>query len=94
MSKKYAEFDLEEIVYKQLENLNAMHDLQGIVKFKNNLIQTINQTLSEEIGKFQEQLAMYAIYEKVKIVTIREVGRLSSFGFLAMDCVMVETKCA
>lgn len=27
MSKKYAEFDLEEIVYKQLENLNAMHDL-------------------------------------------------------------------
>lgn len=38
---------MEEIIYKRLENLNAMHDLLGIMKFQNDLIQKINQTLSE-----------------------------------------------
>ncbi|MFT6816171.1 MAG: hypothetical protein ACJAZ3_002089 [Sphingobacteriales bacterium] len=30
MSKRYTKADLEEIVFKQLENLNAMHYLLGI----------------------------------------------------------------
>jgi hypothetical protein len=59
MSKKYTKADLEEIVYKQLENLNAMHDLLSIMKVQNDLIQGINQTLREEIGQFKEQQVMY-----------------------------------
>ena len=59
MSKRYTKSDLEEIVYKQLENLNAMHDLLSIMKIQNNLIQNINQTLREEIGQFKEHQVMY-----------------------------------
>jgi hypothetical protein len=59
MSKRYTKADLKEIVCKQLENLNAMQDLLGIMKFQNDLIQNINQTLREEIGQFKEQPVMY-----------------------------------
>ncbi|WP_242132605.1 hypothetical protein [Aestuariivivens marinum] len=54
MSKRYTKADLEEIIYKQLDNLNAMHDLLRIMKVQNDLIQNINQTLREEIGQFKE----------------------------------------
>ena len=66
MSKRYTKADLEEIVYKQLENLNAMHDLLGIMKFQNDLIKNINQTLREEIGQFKEQPVMYPTRRKSK----------------------------
>ena len=56
---KYTKADLERIVLTQLENLNAMHDLLGIMKFQNDLIQNINQTLREEIGQFKEKQVMY-----------------------------------
>ncbi|WP_422090779.1 hypothetical protein [Tenacibaculum ovolyticum] len=59
MSKRYTKADLEKIVYKQLENLNAMHDLLSIMKVQNDLIQNINKTLREEIGQFKEQQIMY-----------------------------------
>ena len=59
MSKRYTKSDLEQIVYKQLENLNAMHDLLSIMKVQNDLIQNINKTLREEIGQFKEQQIMY-----------------------------------
>jgi hypothetical protein len=36
-----------------------MQDLLGIMKFQNDLIQNINQTLREEIGQFKEQPVMY-----------------------------------
>ena len=58
MSKRYTKSDLEEIVYKQLENLNAMHDLLGIMKYQNDLIKNINHTLSKEIVHFKEQQVM------------------------------------
>ncbi|AXP79617.1 hypothetical protein CJ739_519 [Mariniflexile rhizosphaerae] len=64
MSKRYTKADLETIVYKQLENLNAMHDLIGIMKFQNNLLQNLNKTLSEEIGEFKEHQAMHPIRGK------------------------------
>ena len=64
MSKRYTKADLEMIVYKQLENLNAMHDLIGIMKFQNDLLQNLNKTLSEEIGEFKEQQAMHPIRSK------------------------------
>ncbi len=59
MSKRYTKADLEQIVYKQLDNLNAMHDLLRIMKIQNDLIQNINQTLREEIGQFKEKQVMY-----------------------------------
>lgn len=66
MSKRYTKADLEQIVYKQLENLNAMHDLLGIMKFQNDLIYNINQTLREEIGQFKKQQVMYPTRRKTK----------------------------
>ena len=66
MSKRYTKADLEEIVYKQLDNLNAMHDLLRIMKVQNDLIQNINQTLREEIGQFKEQQVMYPRRRKSK----------------------------
>ena len=64
MSKRYTKADLETIVYKQLENLNAMHDLIGIMKFQNDLLQNLNKTLSEEIGEFKEQQGMHPTRSK------------------------------
>ena len=66
MSRRYTKSDLEEIVYKQLENLNVMHYLLGIMKFQNDLIQNINQTLREEIGQFKEKQVMYPTRRKSK----------------------------
>ncbi len=66
MSKRYTKADLEEIVYKQLDNLNAMHDLLRIMKVQNDLIQNINQTLRKEIGQFKEQQVMYPTRRKSK----------------------------
>mgnify|MGYP005993895275 FL=1 len=66
MSKRYTKADLEQIVYKQLDNLNAMHDLLRIMKVQNDLIQNINQTLREEIGQFKEQQVMYPTRRKSK----------------------------
>ncbi|WP_242206707.1 hypothetical protein [Aestuariivivens insulae] len=66
MSRRYTKADLEAIVYKQLDNLNAMHDLLRIMKVQNDLIQNINQTLREEIGQFKEQQVMYPQRRKSK----------------------------
>jgi hypothetical protein len=43
-----------------------MHDLLGIMKFQNDLIQNVNQTLKEEIDQFKEQQAMHPIRRKSK----------------------------
>lgn len=66
MNRRYTKADLEEIVYTQLDNLNAMHDLLGIMKVQNDLIQNINQTLREEIGQFKKQQVMYPTGRKSK----------------------------
>ncbi|MBL4643980.1 MAG: hypothetical protein JKY44_10360 [Flavobacteriaceae bacterium] len=59
MKKRYTKAHLEEIVFAQLENLNAMHDLLGILKFQNNLILKINTSLKQEISEFKEQQVKY-----------------------------------
>jgi len=66
MSSRYTKADLENIVSTQLENLNAMHDLLGIMKFQNDLIHNINQTLREEICQFKKQQVMYPTRRKPK----------------------------
>jgi hypothetical protein len=37
MSSRYTKADFEKIVFFQLENLNAMHDLLSIMKHQNEL---------------------------------------------------------
>lgn len=52
MTKKYTKADLEEMVYLQQENLNAVHDLIGILKYQNNLLEEVNSQLKVEILRF------------------------------------------
>ncbi|MEM9341212.1 MAG: hypothetical protein AAGA66_20955 [Bacteroidota bacterium] len=47
--RKYTKADLEEIVFVQLENLNAMHDLLSIMKHQNALLEEANEKLRGEL---------------------------------------------
>ena len=55
MSRRYTKADLEEIVYTQLENLNAMHDLLSIMKHQNELLENTNRKLKDEISDFKRK---------------------------------------
>ena len=52
--KRYTKADLEELVYCQLENLNAMHDLLKIMKTQNELLENANKKLSDEVSDFKQ----------------------------------------
>lgn len=56
MSRRYTTFDLEEIVSVQLENLNAMHDLLSVMKHQNELLNSANKKLKDEITDFKQKL--------------------------------------
>ena len=62
----YTKADLEQLVSRQLENLNAMHDLLSIMKLQNDLIENINKTLREEILQFKTKRVTYATNRKAK----------------------------
>ncbi|QNR23646.1 hypothetical protein [Croceimicrobium hydrocarbonivorans] len=51
--KRYTKADLEQIVFTQLENLNAMNDLLRIMKTQNELLEKANKKLSREISDFK-----------------------------------------
>lgn len=53
---KYTKADLEQIVYTQLENLNAIHDLLRIMKMQNELIENANKKLKDEILDFKKRV--------------------------------------
>lgn len=53
MPTKYTKAQLEELVYAQLENLNAMHDLLRIIKTQNELLDNANKKLAEEISDYK-----------------------------------------
>lgn len=59
MSRTYTKADLEKIVYTQLENLNAMHDLLNIMKVQNELLHNANKKLKDEIFAFKEKQHVY-----------------------------------
>jgi len=59
MSRTYTKSDLEQIVYTQLENLNAMHDLLNIMKVQNELLHNANKKLKDEISEFKEKQHVY-----------------------------------
>ncbi|NAS14417.1 hypothetical protein [Poritiphilus flavus] len=54
--KRYTKADLEEIVYAQLENLNALHDLLSIMKHQNELLEKANMKLRDEITDFKQKM--------------------------------------
>jgi len=64
MSKRYTKADLEQIVYTQLENLNAIHDLLSIMKHQNELLNRANKKLKDEILEVKYRQAQYPIRKK------------------------------
>ena len=56
---RYTKEQLEEIVFTQLENLNAMNDLLQIMKLQNELIENTNKKLKDEISEFKETFIKY-----------------------------------
>ncbi len=54
--KRYTKADLEAIVSCQLENLNAMHDLLRIMKTQNELLESANKKLKDEISDFKAKV--------------------------------------
>ncbi|WP_299362156.1 hypothetical protein [Winogradskyella sp.] len=56
---RYTKAELEQIVYAQLENLNAMHDLISIMKHQNELIANANKKLKNEIEDFKKKIKPY-----------------------------------
>lgn len=56
MTKKYTKADLEELVYLQLENLNAVHDLIGVLKHQNDLLEQVNGSLKAEVLRFKKAI--------------------------------------
>ena len=56
MSRRYTKADLEQIVCGQLENLNAMHDLISIMKDQNELLNSANKKLKDEITNFKQKV--------------------------------------
>lgn len=65
MSTRYTKADLERIIFFQLENLDAMHDLLRIMKVQNELIENANKKLKEEINEIKEKL--YPVPKKRKV---------------------------
>lgn len=51
--KRYTKADLQELVYAQLKNLNAMHDLISLMKTQNELLNKANIKLQNEIDNFE-----------------------------------------
>ena len=56
MSRRYTKADLERIVSMQYENLNAIHDLLSIMKHQNELLNSANKKLKDEITDFNQKL--------------------------------------
>lgn len=55
-SQKYTKAQLEQVVYTQLENLNAIHDLLRIMKIQNELIENANKKLKDEVIDFKKRV--------------------------------------
>jgi|GEM_PF-644925 len=56
---RYTKEQLEQIVFTQLENLNAMNDLLRIMKVQNEIIANANKKLKDEILEFKESFVKY-----------------------------------
>ncbi|WP_417237230.1 hypothetical protein [Bizionia paragorgiae] len=61
---KYTKADLEQVVYTQLDNLNAIHDLLRVMKLQNELIENANKKLKDEIIDFKKRVNYYSTGKK------------------------------
>lgn len=59
LQKTYTKSQLEELIYSQLENLNAMNDLISIMCHQNDLLKNANKKLKAEITDFKERQMKY-----------------------------------
>lgn len=59
LQRTYTKSQLEELIYSQLENLNAMNDLISIMRHQNDLLKNANKKLKEEIADFKERQMKY-----------------------------------
>ncbi|WP_340200043.1 hypothetical protein [Ascidiimonas sp. W6] len=55
-NSRYTKADLERVVYTQLDNLNAIHDLLRVTKLQNELIESANKKLKDEIIDFKKRV--------------------------------------
>ena len=62
--RRHTKADLERIVYTQLQNLDAMHDLLRIMKVQNELLENANKKLSDEISDPKDKLVRYPTKRK------------------------------
>ena len=53
---RYTKAELERVVYMQLDNLNAIHDLLCIMKLQNELIENANKKLKDEVLDFKRRV--------------------------------------
>ncbi len=60
MSKRYTKADLEKIVYSQLENLDAMHDLLKIMKVQNDLLERMNKKFGFGLSGVNDTTVKYS----------------------------------
>jgi hypothetical protein len=61
--RKYTKANLEELVFCQLENLSAMHDLLSVMKTQTELLRKANKKLRDEVVEVK---AMYSSCMKSK----------------------------
>lgn len=59
LQRAYTKSQLEELVFSQLENLNAMNDLISIMRHQNELLKNANKKLKDEITNFKERPMNY-----------------------------------
>ncbi|MFC0186629.1 hypothetical protein [Pseudarcicella hirudinis] len=55
---------MEEFIYSQLEDLNAMNNLISIMHHQNDLLKKVNKKLKEEITAFKERQMKYPAGKK------------------------------
>lgn len=60
MKRNYTKADLEKIVYTQLENLDAMHDLLKIMKVQNDLLERMNKRLGFGLSGVSDTTVKYS----------------------------------
>lgn len=53
---RYTKAELEQLVFSQLENLNAIHDLLQIMKLQNELIENASKKLKDEVLDFKKRV--------------------------------------
>ncbi len=60
MKRNYTKADLEKIVYTQLENLDAMHDLLKIMKVQNDLLERMNKKFGFGLSGVNDTTVKYS----------------------------------